>query len=424
MLRWCVCLTVVFLLTACKEALPDADPRPGDEKLADAEWPQFRGPHRDDISADQGLLKEWPKNGPRIIWKARGIGSGYSSVSLAGGKIFTLGNKGSSSELFAIDASNGNVLWSAKVGPSGGNLGCTPTVDGDRVYAIGQEGDLVCVSAGSGNVQWHKNFKSDFGGHCGGWHYTESPLVDGDKLVCTPGARDATVVAFDKNTGEVIWKSAIPVNDPTAGYSSIVVAEVGGIRQYVQLLAAGVVGVAARDGRFLWKYEKFSGNTANIPTPIVLGDQIFTSAGYGRGGALLQLEASGDEVSAKEVYYNNALTNKHGGVVLVGDYLYGDRDDSGQPFCAEVKTGKILWQKQKGAGSGSAAVTYADGHLYFRYDNGIMALVEASPDGYKEISSFHIPNANHQSWAHPVVVGGRMYLREQDVVWCYDVKGS
>ena len=185
---------------------------------------------------------------------------------------------------------------------------------------------------------------------------------------------------------------------------------------------AGVVGVAAKDGKFLWKYEKLGPNTANIPTPIVLGDHIFAAAGYGKGGALLKLVPTDDGVTAKEVYFKRELTNKHGGLVVVGDYVYGDRDDSGHPFCAEVKSGKVVWKKESGPGSGSAAVTYADGHLYFRYDNGVMALVEASPEGYKAVSTFKIPNADSHSWAHPVVVGGKMYLREKDAVWCYDVK--
>jgi outer membrane protein assembly factor BamB len=415
--QWPVLAGAVIVIISCSRT------QTAEIKPSSAEWPQFRGPNRDDISADKGLLKEWPKDGPPLVWKGTGVGSGYSSVAIAGGRVFTLGNQGGSSYLYALNEENGKQLWSAEIGKAGGNLGCTPTVDGDRVYAIGQAGDLVCADVAHGKVLWRKSFPRDFAGNCGGWQYTESPLVDGDKLVCTPGARDATLVALNKKTGTVIWKCAAPVDEPTAGYSSIVVAEVGGIRQYVQLLAAGVIGVAAEDGKFLWKYDALGHNTANIPTPIVLGDQVFCSAGYGKGGALLQLSASDGEVKAKELYYNQQLKNKHGGLVVVGDYVYGDHDDSGSPFCAAVKTGKVAWRKEKrGPGEGSAAVTYADGHLYFRFQNGVMALVEASPDKYQEISTFRIPNAGSPSWAHPVVVGGRMYLREQDTVWCYNVK--
>jgi outer membrane protein assembly factor BamB len=394
---------------------------------AEDDWPQFRGPKRDNHSPDKGLLTEWPENGPPVVWKAKGLGSGFSSLAVTGGKIFTMGNKGKSSFVVALDQKDGNILWSAEVGKEGGNLGCTPTVDGDRVYAIGQHGDLVCLDTSNGDVQWRKNFHKDFGGHCGGWMYTESPLVDGDKLVCTPGGKDALIVALNKKTGDVIWQCPCPAWDSrsgsTAGYASIVVAEVGGIRQYVQLVASGLVGVAAKDGRFLWRYDQLADTTANIPTPIVLGDDVFCSAGYNQGGALLHLTKQDDEVKAEPAYFKHELKNKHGGLVVVGDYVYGDHDDSGRPFCAEVKTGKLMWRKDKGnAGHGSAAVTYADGHLYFLYDNGVAALVEASQEKYKEISAFQIPNAQRPTWAHPVVIGGKLYLRSGDVLWCYDVK--
>jgi outer membrane protein assembly factor BamB len=388
------------------------------------DWPRFRGPGQNNLSPDIGLLKEWPKEGPPVVWKATGIGSGYSSITIAGTRIYTMGNKDRVSYVFAIDRDNGKVIWSAKVGRPGGNLGCTPTVDGDRVYAIGQEGDLVCLDASDGTEKWRKDFKKDFGGNYGGWRYTESPLVDDDKLVCTPGGKNAVMVALDKKSGEVLWKCpAPPRTSHQAGYSSPVVAEVGGVRQYVQLVAAGVIGVSAKDGKLLWKYDKLGNNTANIPTPTVLGDHIFCAAGYGKGAALLKLTARDGEVSAKELYYNFRMRNKHGGLVVVGEYVYGDEDDKGMPFCAEVKTGKVLWQKKdRGAGQGSACVTYADGHLYFVYQNGVVALVEASPKEYREVSTFRIPRAQGYSWAHPVVLGGRLYVRQDGTLWCHDVK--
>ncbi len=388
------------------------------------DWPRFRGPNLDNHSPDKGLLKEWPSDGPPLAWKATGLGSGFASVTVAGDRVYTLGNKGPRTLLFALDRDSGKQAWSAEVGRSGGNLGCTPTVDGDRVYAVGQEGDLVCVGTG-GDLKWKKNFLKDFGGSCGGWKYTESPLVDGDKLVCTPGGPKAILVALDKKTGDVIWKTPAPEGaESTAGYSSAVIAEVGGLRQYVQLTACGVIGVAAKDGRLLWHYDKFERNTANIPTPIVLGDRIFCAAGYGRGGALLELKVDGGDATARQVYFNQKLSNKHGGLVVVGDHVYGDRDDSGLPFCAEVKTGKVVWEKrERGPGSGSAAVTYADGHLYFVWENGVAGLVEATPKEYREVSTFRIPRPQGQSWAHPVAIGGRLYLRQGDTLYCHDVRG-
>src|SRR5262249_49943547 len=234
---------------------------------------------------------------------------------------------------------------------------------------------------------------------------------------------NAVMVALDKKSGKVLWKcTARPRTSPTAGYSSPVVAEIGGLRQYVQLVDAGVIGVSAKDGQLLWLYRKLGSNTPNIPTPTALGDYVFCAAGYGKGAALLKLKVTDGKVSVKEVYYNHRMRNKHGGFVVVGDYVYGDEDDSGKPFCAEVKTGKGLWQKDEGPGSGSASVTYADGHLYFVWENGVVGLVKASPKEYQEISTFGIPKVQGSSWAHPVVVGGRLYLRQNDTLWCHDVK--
>jgi outer membrane protein assembly factor BamB len=326
----------------------------------------------------------------------------------------------------ALGRADGKNLWETKVGKPGGNYAgtrCTPTVDGGLVYALGQFGDLVCVEAATGAEKWRRNFAKDFKGRSGGWNYTESPLIDGEKLICTPGGPEATLVALDKKTGEVIWKSAL---GDTAGYSSAVVSTAGGIRQYVQLTANGVVGVSAKDGKLLWRYEKLGRNVANIPTPIILGDQVFCTAGYGKGGALLTLSRDGDGIKVKEEYYTRDLGNRHGGVVIVGDYAYGDRDQNGTPWCAEWKTGKVKWQRdrRKGKGNGSAAVTYADGNLYVRYSNGYVSLVPAGPDGYEEKGSFKIPNGDRNSWAHPVVIGGRLYLREKGVLWCYDVKAK
>jgi outer membrane protein assembly factor BamB len=392
--------------------------------VTQADWPQFRGPDRTGLSRDIGLLKEWPKDGPPLVWKVEGIGIGYSSVSMENDKIFTMGDLKDASYVFALDRATGNMLWSTKVGKPGGNYAgtrCTPTLDGELLYAIGQFGDLVCLETATGKEHWRKNLPKDFGGQSGGWNYTESPLVDGNKLVCTPGGKNATMVALDKKTGELIWRCGVPEGD-RAGYSSMVIADVGGIRQYVQLMAGGVYGIAANDGRFLWKYDRYARNTANVPTPIVRGDLIFVTAGYGKAGALLKLISNGDTFEVTEIYENRELTNRHGGVLLIGDHLYGDRDQGGFPFCAEFLTGKVVWpRRERSQGRGSAAITYADGHLYIRYDNGYVVLVEATPKGYAEKSIFKIPNSEQQSWSHPVVVGGRLYLREKDTLWCYDV---
>jgi outer membrane protein assembly factor BamB len=407
--------------------------RAEDAKIPDTDWPKFRGPNGDGVSSTSGLLKEWPQGGPPIVWKSEPIGSGFSSVSMAGKRIFTMGDDKGSSWVFALDRATGKKEWSARVGKSGGNNAgtrCTPTVDGDLVYGIGQFGDLVCLEAASGREKWRKSFVNDFGGKAGGWNYTESPLVDGDKLVCTPGGqKKAAMVALDKKSGAVIWESDF---GETAGYASMVISEAGGVRQYVQLLSGGVAGVSARDGKLLWRFHDkdgtknyFARNTANIPNPVVLGDYIFAGAGYGTGAGLLKLAASGSGVKEEWIYFKQNLKSRHGGYVVLGEYVYADSDDSGRPFCAKWRTGEIQWKRDGDfEGSGSVSITYADDRLYMHYDNGYIALVEANPRMYKECGGFKIPNSISQSWSHPVVVGGNLYLREKNVLWCYDVRAK
>jgi outer membrane protein assembly factor BamB len=248
--------------------------------------------------------------------------------------------------------------------------------------------------------------------------------VDGEKLVCTPGGPDATLVALNRKTGEVIWKAKSPQGDRSA-YSSMVVTEVGGIRQYVQLVSGGVIGIAAKDGRFLWRYNKIANGTANIPSPLIKDDLVFTSTGYGAGSALLKLVPQGDGIKVEELYFlqGNTLQNHHGGMVLVGDYLYGGHGhNQGLPVCVELKTGKVMW-KERGSGSGSAAVVFADGHLYFRYQNGLMALIEATPTGYKEKSKFKLPaDSGQPSYPHPAISDGKLYIRDQDTLLCFNVE--
>ncbi len=425
----------VVVSSACDAQLPPGRTTPagsGDRNTADArDWPQWRGPNRDGISAEQNLLTQWPEEGPSVAWKGTGLGEGFSSVSVAGDRVYTMGDLDDGCYLFGLDRSNGKTVWKTKVGRTGGNYKgprCTPTVDGDRVYALGQFGDLLCCNSKSGDIVWQKSLPGDFGGRSGGWNYTESPLVDGEKLVCTPGGGDATMVALHKQTGDVIWKGQTEEGE-RAGYASAVVAEIGGVRQYVQLLSQGGASFAADDGRLLWRYgdrdNRFAGNTANIPTPIVHGDRIFFAAGYGRGGGMVQATKDGDKFDVEELWWERDLNNKHGGVIWVGDYLYGDRDDRGTPWCADARNGDVVWQSRSEAGgSGSAAVTFADGRLYWRFQNGVVVLAPATPEGYREVSSFKIPDSDEPSWPHPVVVDGRLYLRDQDTLWCYDVQAK
>ena len=404
-----------------------------------ADWPQWRGPNRDGVCSETGLLKNWPEDGPKLLWETTGLGPGYSSMAIVDGRLYTMGDISLDSEqtqcVLVYDLATHKRLWAAKVGPihNDGGPRCTPTLDNGFVYAIGTSGDLVCVDAQTGSVRWSRNFEKDLGGKNPGWKFSESPLIDGDKLLCTPGGRDAVMVALDKNTGELIWKCSMPdigrKGKDEAGYSSIVVTEAGGVLQYVQLTNKGLIGVAAKDGRFLWGYNKIANNVANIPTPIVYGNFIFCSTAYDTGSALLELTAAGDGVEAKEIYFLDAKTlqNHHGGLVQIGDYIFGGHDhNKGKPICIEAKTGNVMWQKDQ-PGGGSAAVLYADGNLYFRYEDNTLALIEADPQNYNLISTFKLPRRPGMSgpgWSHLVIVDGKLYARHSDVLMVYDIKAK
>lgn len=399
------------------------------------DWPQFRGPNRDGRSTETGLLTEWPKDGPPLAWRIEGLGKGYSSVAIASGRIFTMGDRRGDMFVIALDRATHKEVWATLIGEKWDDGGprCTPTIDGEFLYAIGPHGDLACLRADNGKEVWRKNLAKDFGGEMmSGWGYSESPLIDGDKLVCTPGGRDAAIVALDKKSGKTAWKAALPDlgsrGRDGAGYSSIVISEAGGIRQYVQTLGRGTVGVAADDGRFLWGYNKIANQTANIPVPVVSGNYVFCTTSYETGSALLELKPTdnGKGIKATEVYFlgPTQFENHHGGVILLDGYIYGGHGrNNGTPTCIEMKTGKIAW-KDRGPGRNSAAITYADGRFYFRYEDGTVALIEAKPAALKVVSSFKLPTNEGPSWPYPVVCDGRLYLRHGDSLLCYDIKAK
>lgn len=398
------------------------------------DWPGWRGPDRDGIAkTETALMKKWPADGPKLVWEAEGCGQGYSSVAVAGGKIFTLGKTKEGEALFAFSATDGKPLWS-KVFGTGGHSNGSPQVDGDFVYAIGLAGDLVCAKVDSGEIVWQKNFAKDFGGKMmSGWGFSESPLIDGDRIICTPGGPEAMIVALDKKTGKEIWRSATPADlgksgKDGAGYSSVVISSGAGVKQYVQVAGRGAFGVRAEDGKPLWHYNRVANGTANIPTPLVSGDLVFVSTGYGTGSALLKLSKDGnDGVKAEEQYFldGKTLQNHHGGMILKDGHVYlGHAHNNGFPTCVELATGKIVWGgDQRGAGSGSAAVLMAGDDLIFRYEDGVVAQIEATTKGYNLKSQFKPAFQKGKSWAHPVIVDGRLYLREQEKLMCYDVKG-
>jgi outer membrane protein assembly factor BamB len=400
-------------------------------QLASAnDWPSWRGPSRSGIATDEtGLLSEWSDEGPELKWKIKGLGRGFSSIAIADGRIFTMGKRKDGCELISLDLKDGRELWSATV--RGGDPNCTPTVAGGLVYALGREGHLVCADVATGKIVWEKEFSKDFGGSMmSGWGYSESPLVDGDRLVCTPGAKDAVVVALDRNTGATIWKSAMPDDignrgKDGAGYSSIVISYAADVKQYIQLTGRGVISIDAENGRQLWSYNRIANGVANIPTPLVKGDSVFCSTGYQTGAALLQIKRDGDRIVAEERYFLDAkkMQNHHGGMIVYADHIYcGHGHNLGFPLCINFATGEEVWSGGRGPGSGSAAILLADGHLYFRYEDGTMALIEATPESYNLKGSFKLASNNGKSWPHPVIVDGLLYARDQNSLLCYDVR--
>ncbi len=397
------------------------------------DWPTWRGPNRDGVSTETGLLQSWPSGGPKLVYKTSGIGGGMASVAVVDGKVYTCGSGRGGTQLVCLNAKDGSKLWSTQIG-GGGDPNCTPTVDakGEYVIAMTKGGDVLCANAKTGAPVWKKNFGRDFGGKMmSGWGYSESPLIDGDRVILTPGSKSAAMAALDLKTGKTIWTTEANRDlgnkgKDGAGYSSIVISKAAGVKQYVTLTGRGVIGVHAGTGKLLWHYNRVANGTANIPTPIVKGSMVFTSSGYGDGGsAILQITRSG--VKELKYFSSRELQNHHGGVVLVGDYIYGGHGhNKGLPFCLAPKTGKVMWLEDDRdlARKKSAAVVYADKRLYFRYEDGTMHLVEASPRGYKLHGSFKIPGSGSPSWPHPVVSDGKLYLRNQDELYVYDVSES
>jgi outer membrane protein assembly factor BamB len=384
------------------------------------DWPQWRGPDRDGRSAETGLLAEWPSSGPPLEWSATGLGSGYGSVSTSRDRVFVQGTVGRQSVVFSLDRGNGRQVWQTPLGPTAQNdqgpgPRGTPTVDGDRVYVLTENGDLACLRFDDGDVVWHRNILREFGGRNISWLMSHSPLVDGHAVIVTPGGRNAGMVALDKMTGATIWTSE-DLSD-ASGYASPIVADVQGVRTYVTLTASAGVGVRASDGRLMWRYRRVANGTANITTPIVFEDKVFYTSAYGTGAALLGLSATGGEVSAGEIYFTRNMQNHHGGVVLVDGYLYGFNNSILTALVFE--TGDRVW-RDRSVGKGS--VTYADGHLYILGENNVVGLAEASPDGYREKGRFRIDDQGWPSWAHPVVSRGQLLIRNQGMLSAYGIR--
>jgi outer membrane protein assembly factor BamB len=401
-----------------------------------ADWPTWRGAHRDGISRDTGLLQEWTDDGPPLAWKLEGLGEGMSSVAITDGRLYLTGRRTPEGGkqgtcLIAIDLASHKELWSLTTCEGGDEPNGTPTVAGGLVFVIDRTGNITAADAATGKRVWQRNMTKDFGGKMeSGWGWSESPLVDGDKVIVTPGGPGALLVALDRKSGRTLWKSPTPKFGDTgldgAAYSSVVIGKAAGRRQYVQLVGRAVVGVDPDNGQVLWHYGRVNNGTANIPTPLVWDDHVFVSTGYGSGAALLKIVPDGKGLKAEEVYFLEAKTfqNHHGGMILHDGHIYaGTGHNNGFPICLDAATGTVKWGGDRhSTGKESAAVTLADGRLYFRYQNGIMALIDASPAAYTERGSFKLAAIDGPSWPHPVVDGGRLYIRSQGTLLCYDVR--
>jgi outer membrane protein assembly factor BamB len=378
-------------------------------------WPQWRGPNRDGISTETGLLKQWAAGGPPLVWKAAGAGTGYSSLAIVNGKIYTMGVRGDREYVIAFDVATGKQAWATAHGAvyrdsRGDGPRGTPTVDGDTLYALGGNGDLSSMDARTGRVIWTMNVLQKFGGSNIQWGISESPLVIGEKVLVNPGGPGASVIALNKKDGSLIWKS----QSDKAGYSSGMPVKINNVTQVVFFTDRRALGLDLTSGKLLWEYERASNDVANVATPVVRGNRVFVSSDYGTGAALMEVNADG---SAKEVYFTKEMKNHHSTSILIGDYLYGF--SSGILTAMRFDTGEVAW-KDRSVGKGS--LVYADGNLYAMSENGVVGLVEASPTGYREKGRFNIQQGSLPTWTHPVIAGGRLYLRDQDTIYAYDVR--
>jgi outer membrane protein assembly factor BamB len=387
------------------------------------DWPSWRGLQRTGVSFEHGLLREWPEGGPRLAWKISGVGIGFSTPSVAGGRVYLMGNRDGQEIVLALGArDNGKELWATAIGPvrheGAGYPGprSTPTVDGDRVYALGINGDLVCLDARSGAIVWRRDLVGQLGGSIPNWGYSESVLIDGPWVLCTPGGSQATIAALDKASGDTVWTAK--VGDPT-GYSSIIKATIDGVKQYIQFTAKGLIAVSAADGTFLWRYNAPANGTANVSTPVAVDDKVFAASGYGTGGGLVAVTHGAGNFDAREVYFTKHMKNHHGGCIVIDGYLYGS-DDPGILTCLDLATGEVKWADRS---CGKCSLVYADGLLVCRSEQGLVSLVDATPKGFQLRGHFEQPErSNAPSWAHPVVADGRLYLRDQDTLLVYDVR--
>jgi len=386
---------------------------------APIDWIQWRGANRDGISAETGLLQDWPKSGPPLAWRITGAGNGYSSFSASGGRLYTLGARGGNEYVIAIDRATGKKVWEYLNGrrfenDRGDGPRSTPTVEGDRLYVFGGSGDLTCLDLATGKKIWSINLVSKFGGVNPYWGYSESPLVVGDRILVNAGGRGASIVAVSKADGSTLWQQ----HSDGAGYSSPMLMKTGSLSQVIFFTESHALAVDPRDGRLLWSYNKANNGTANIATPVVRGTRVFVSSDYGTGGALLDVRAAGNLATANEVYFTRDMRNHHASSVLVGDYLYGF--NSSILTALKFDDGRIAW-RDRSVGKGS--LIFADNRLYLYSEDGVIGLAEANPVAYREHGRFSLAQQSGlPTWSHPIISGGLLIIRDQDTIYAYNIR--
>lgn len=389
------------------------------QPAAPADWFQWRGPNRDGISQETGLLQSWPKSGPPQVWRATGAGNGYSSFSSSGGRLYTLGARAGTEYVIAFDRATGKKVWETQNGrryqnDRGDGPRSTPTIDGNRVYVLGGSGDVSCLDAATGQKIWSVNLVSKFGGVNPYWGYSESPLIVGDRILVNAGGRRASIVALSKTDGATLWQQ----HSDGAGYSSPVLLRTGSLTHVIFFTDSSTMAVDPRDGRLLWSYRKANNGTANVATPIVRGTRVFVSSDYGTGGALLEVRAAGNIATANEVYFTRDMRNHHASSVLVGDHLYGF--SSSILTALKFDTGDMAW-RDRSVGKGSLIV--ADNRLYLYSEDGVVGLAEANPAAYREHGRFSLAQQSGlPTWSHPIITHGLLIVRDQDTVYAYNVR--
>jgi outer membrane protein assembly factor BamB len=389
------------------------------------DWPQWRGPNQDGVSPEKGLLQDWPASGPKLVWDVTGVGNGYSSIATAGTRLATTGEVNGQSSVICLNAKDGSQAWVEPIGKTG-TPGCcnaggpriTPTIDdpADLIFAISQYGEVAALDWKNGKEVWKKHLIQDFGGMLPEWGFSAAAVVDGNNVMLTPGGQQGSVVALNKKTGARVWQTT-ELTD-SAHYSTLVIATIDNVKQYIQVTDKSIVGINPANGKLLWRAD-FPGKTAVIPTPVVFGNLVYVTSGYGVGCRCLEIKKSGDKFAANELWNNKQMMNHHGGVIRIGPNVYGHSDSKGWT-CQDIKTGEVRWQ-DKSFGKGSIA--YGDNRFVLRTeDKGTLALIEASPDGYKEHGKFEQPNrSKEKAWPHPVISNGKLYVRDEDRLLCYDI---